>query len=151
MNKFDFDRFAERIDQPADQMAEVIRSYYPEYASWSPFPRFGLWAPARLDGHHRFEVVTEPDGYTNHNGLGQRTLGFKPNIPGRTFSSQAGPTTSINIAAWTGGRWVSSRPLIFDLLPLHERVAQRVVVRTAVALRHIPKAIPKQDCRLDAN
>ena len=46
-----------------------LNRYYRDFALGSKFDRFGLWAPARVDGKHRFAVVHEPDGYTNHVGL----------------------------------------------------------------------------------
>jgi len=55
------------IPPPAEQID--LNRYYLDFALGSKFERFGLWAPARVDGKHRFAVVYEPDGYTNHVGL----------------------------------------------------------------------------------
>jgi hypothetical protein len=43
-----------------------LDQFYCDFAFGSTFHRFGLWAPARVDGKHRFALVYEPDGYANH-------------------------------------------------------------------------------------
>lgn len=59
-----------------------LDQYSCDFAFGSQFHRFGLWAPARVDGEHRFALVYQPDGHANHVRLAGEISRLQSEHPG---------------------------------------------------------------------
>ena len=64
----------------------ALNRYYTDVSMASGYPRFGLWAPARLpNGEHRFAFVKTPDGYANHGNLAEDVARLQELHPGENI------------------------------------------------------------------